>query len=81
MSLDEFSAEEHARVVGGESRYGGFYVNAYNVTLLLSNLMTWPIDDDAEMFMRFYSQVKKYHTLSFLSTLRMTTPDAGRQVS
>lgn len=71
MGIEEFSSKEHTRVVEAESRYGGFYINAYNVTLLLSNLMSWPLDDDAEMFMRFYSQVKKFHTLSFISTIRM----------
>ena len=70
MSLDVFSAEEHQRLVDAESKYGNAFVNAYNTTILLSNLMMWPVVD-CDLFIRFYSQMKKYHTLSVVSTIRL----------
>jgi hypothetical protein len=70
MSLELFSAEEHQRLVDGESKYGNAFVNAYNTTILLSNLMMWPVVD-CDLFIRFYSQMKKYHTLSIVSTVRL----------
>jgi len=70
MGLDGYSAIEHDRVLAAEQRYGKFYVNAYLTTILLSNIMMWPVTD-CEMFIRFLSQVKKYHSLSLLSTVRL----------
>jgi hypothetical protein len=70
MSLEIFSAEEHQRLVDAESRYGNAFVNAYNATILLSNLMMWPVID-CDLFIRFYSQMKKYHTLSVVSAVRL----------
>jgi hypothetical protein len=70
MSLELFSAEEHQRLVDAESKYGNAFVNAYNTTILLSNLMMWPVVD-CDLFIRFYSQMKKYHTLSVISTVRL----------
>lgn len=70
MSLEIFSAEEHQRLADAESRYGNAFVNAYNTTILLSNLMMWPVID-CDLFIRFYSQMKKYHTLSVVSTVRL----------
>jgi hypothetical protein len=70
MSLEIFSAEEHQKLVGAERRYGNAFINAYNTTILLSNLMMWPVVD-CDLFIRFYSQMKKYHTLSIVSTVRL----------
>src|ERR1035437_2421810 len=70
MSLSGYSAQEHERVINAERRYGNFYVNAYNTTLLLSNIMMWPVTD-CEIFIRFLSQLKKYHSLSLISTVRL----------
>jgi hypothetical protein len=69
-SLSVYSAQEHERVIDAERRYGKFYVNAHDTTILLSNIMTWPVTD-CEIFIRFLSQVKKYHSLSLLSTVRL----------
>jgi hypothetical protein len=55
MSLEIFSAEEHQRLVDAKSRYGNAFANAYNTTILLSNLMMWPVID-CDLFIRFYSQ-------------------------
>jgi hypothetical protein len=70
MSLELFSAEEHQKLVDAERRYGNAFINAYNTTILLSNLMMWPVVD-CDLFIRFYSQMKKYHTLSVVSTVRL----------
>src|ERR1700730_17324299 len=70
MSLSAYSAEEHQRAVDAESRYGNYYVTAYNTTILLSNIMMWPLID-CEIFIRFLSLMKKYHSLSMISTVRL----------
>jgi hypothetical protein len=66
VSLLEYSAEEDARLAAADERYGSAYINAYNVTILLSDLVLWPTLP-IDLFLRFYSQVKKYHTLSVVS--------------
>ena len=57
MSLELFSAEEHQKLIDAERRYGNAFINAYNTTILLSNLMMWPVID-CDLFIRFYSQMK-----------------------
>jgi hypothetical protein len=54
MSIDAYSAEEHQRVIDAEHRYGDYYVNAYNATIMLSNIMMWPVSD-CDVFIRFLS--------------------------
>jgi hypothetical protein len=70
MSLDLFSAQEHQMVMEAADKYGAFYVNAYNTTILLSNMVMWPVVD-CDLFLRFLSQMKKHHSLSLLSTVRL----------
>jgi hypothetical protein len=70
MNLDDYSAEEHQMVIDAERRYGDYYVNAYNATIMLSNIMMWPVSD-CDVFIRFLSQLKKYHALSLISTVRL----------
>jgi hypothetical protein len=70
MSLETYSAEEHARLLAAEDRYGNAFINAYNVTILLSDLVLWPTGP-VDLFFRFYSQVKKYHSLSIVSSVRL----------
>jgi hypothetical protein len=70
MSLLAFSEEEHARLLAAEDRSGNAFVNAYNVAILLSNLVLWPTRT-IDLFFRFYSQVKKYHSLSIVSSVRL----------
>jgi hypothetical protein len=70
MSLTPLFEEEFQRVMEAENRYGNFYVNAYNATIMLSNIMRWPVSD-CDIFIRFLSQMKKYHTLSMISTVRL----------
>lgn len=69
MSIEEFSRDEHQRIIEAEARYGDFFRNARNVTLLLSNIMDWPTKD-CDIFIRFLSQMKKSHTLSLMSLVR-----------
>ncbi len=70
MSLELFSAEEHQKLLDSAQKYGNAFINAYNTTILVSNLMMWPVID-CDLFIRFYSQMKKYHTLSVISTVRL----------
>jgi hypothetical protein len=70
LSLFDYSAQEHEKLLAAEDRYGNAFVNAYNTTILLSNLMLWPVAP-CDLFIRFYSQVKKYHTLSVISSVRL----------
>lgn len=70
MSLEVFSASEHEMVIDAERRYSDYFLHARNTTILLSNIMMWPIID-CDLFIRFLSQMKKYHTLSVLATVRL----------
>jgi hypothetical protein len=70
MSLDAYSLEEHERLVHAGERYGNYYWNAHKATIMLSNIMVWPVTD-CDLFIRFLSQMKKYHTLSMISTVRL----------
>jgi hypothetical protein len=70
LSLLDYSAQEHEKLLAADNRYGNAFVNAYNTTILLSNLMLWPVVP-CELFIRFYSQVKKYHALSVVSSVRL----------
>jgi hypothetical protein len=54
VSLLDYSAEEHAKLLAAEDRYGDAYVNACNVTILLSDLVLWPTAP-IDLFLRFYS--------------------------
>lgn len=70
MSLFEFSATEHHLLSAAPDKYGAAWTNALDVTLTLSNVVQIPIVP-CDLFLRFYSQMKKYHTLSILSTVRL----------
>ena len=50
--------------------YGDYFRHARATTLLLSNIMMWPIID-CDLFIRFLSQMKKSHTLSLFATVRL----------
>lgn len=69
MSIEELSHIEHQLVVNAEERYGDYFTTAQDVTLLLSNIMSWPTKD-CDIFLRFLSQMKKSHTLSLMSLVR-----------
>jgi hypothetical protein len=70
MSLESLSAEEHQMILDAERRFGPYYVNAYNTTILLSKIVMWPVTD-CDVFLRFLSQMKKYHTLTVFSIVRL----------
>ncbi|MCU1483119.1 MAG: hypothetical protein JWQ19_3905 [Subtercola sp.] len=70
MSLEDFSAQEHEKLLEAEGKYGIAWINAYDATLLLSNLVEIPVVT-CDLFFRFFSQVKKYHTLSIVSSVRL----------
>jgi DUF917 family protein len=65
-----YSAEEHQKLLDAEDKYGNAFVNAYNTSIMLSNIVMWPIIS-CDLFIRFYSQMKKYHVLSMISTVRL----------
>jgi len=67
--FEHHSLYEHNMVLGAEVRYGAFFCSARNATLLLSNIMMWPTTD-CDIFIRFLSQMKKYHTLCLMSLVR-----------
>ncbi|MBB4517237.1 hypothetical protein [Paraburkholderia fungorum] len=69
MSIEEFSHIEHQMVVSAEERYGDYFTTARDVSLLLSNIISWPTKD-CDIFLRFLSQMKKSHTLSLMSLVR-----------
>ncbi|SPB14772.1 hypothetical protein NOV72_02004 [Caballeronia novacaledonica] len=69
MSIEEFSHIEHQMVLDAEERYGDFFTATRDVSLLLSNIMSWPTKD-CDIFIRFLSQMKKSHTLSLMALIR-----------
>ncbi|WP_321886454.1 hypothetical protein [Paraburkholderia bannensis] len=69
MSIEEFSHIEHQLILGAEERYGDFFTTARDVSLVLSNIMSWPTKD-CDIFIRFLSQMKKAHTLALMSLVR-----------
>jgi hypothetical protein len=70
LSLFDYSAQEHEKLLAAEGCYGNAFVNAYNTMILLSNHIPWPVAP-CQLFIRFYSQMKKYHTLSVISSVRL----------
>lgn len=70
MNLYVYSADEHQKLLDAEARYGNAFVNAYNTSMMLSNIVMWPLNA-CDLFIRFYSQMKKYHALSMLSSVRL----------
>lgn len=70
MSLEQFSQEEHERLADAENRYGRHFTNARDASILLSNIVMWPVVP-CDLFLRFLSQMKKHHTLSLISTVRL----------
>jgi hypothetical protein len=69
MGIESYSLQEHAMVMEAEARYGAFLTNARDATYLLSTLMQWPTKD-CDIFIRFLSQMTKYHTLCLMSLVR-----------
>ncbi len=69
MSIEDFSHIEHQMVGSAEERYGDYFTTARDVSLLLSNIISWPTKD-CDIFLRFLSQMKKSHTLSLMSLVR-----------
>jgi hypothetical protein len=69
MGIESYSEQEHVMVMEVETRYGSFLSNARDATYLLSNIMQWPTKD-CDIFIRFLSQMTKYHTLCLMSLVR-----------
>ena len=43
MSLEQFSTEEHQKLLNAGAKYGDAFINTYNMTILVSNLMIWSV--------------------------------------
>lgn len=69
MSIEEFSHIEHQLILDAEERYGEFFTTTRDVSLVLSNIMSWPTKD-CDIFIRFLSQMKKAHTQTLMSLVR-----------
>ncbi len=64
-------------VLAGAKRYGEFFENASGFNNLLNNLIKSIDKPDRFIFILFYSQVKKHHTLALFSALRLHHLQAG----
>jgi hypothetical protein len=69
VDLITMADEERQMIVDAEKTYGRYYVNARQASLVLSNLVSRNTVN-CEMFMRFFTQVKKFHTLALFSIVR-----------
>jgi hypothetical protein len=69
MNILTIADEERQMIVDAEAKYGRYYVNARQASLVLSNLVS-KNTVNCEMFMRFFTQVKKFHTLALFSAVR-----------
>ncbi|AZO24699.1 hypothetical protein EJ070_31195 [Mesorhizobium sp. M1E.F.Ca.ET.045.02.1.1] len=70
-TLEEIIDSERAMLLDGPERYGQHYKHARAATMYFSLCIASIERDRAEMFGRLFSLMKKHHTLSFFSTLRL----------
>ncbi len=76
-TIPEILDSERAMVALGAKRYGEYFDNASEFNNLLNNFIKSVDQPDRFIFMLFYSQVKKHHTLALFSTLRLHHIQAG----
>ena len=70
MDLFRYSEIEHEKLISAEEDYGNSFINCYNSTIILSDLVYFPTRE-LYLFLSFYSQLKKYHSLAMLSAVRL----------
>ena len=70
-TLEEIVASERSMFLDGESRYGRHFQHARAATMYLSLCVVMVEQDRSDTFGRLFSLTKKYHTLAFLSALRL----------
>jgi hypothetical protein len=70
-TLEEIIDSERAMILDARTRYGRHYTHARETTLYLSHCIESMKDDRADTFGRLFALLKKHHTLSFFSFLRL----------
>jgi hypothetical protein len=70
-TLEEIIDSERAMILDARSRYGQHYAHAHATTVYLSLCIESVEIDRADTFGRLFSLLKKHHTLSFFSALRL----------
>ncbi len=70
-TLEEIIDSERAMLLDALARYGQHYAHARATTMYLSLCIVSIEFDRMEMFGRLFSLMKKHHTLSFFSALRL----------
>lgn len=70
-TFEEIVETEKRLVLDAEARYGNYYLNARECSIFLSRSIASVELSHHETFGRFFSQLKKYHMLALLSTLKL----------
>jgi hypothetical protein len=68
-TIGEILESEHQMVLMAPDRYGAYYRNAVECSVLLTHFLK-SIDLARSVFCRFLSQAKKHHTLALFSVVR-----------
>jgi hypothetical protein len=69
-SISEIIESERWLVLAAPERYGAYYTNALEASVLLSSFIK-SLDPDRFVFGRYYAWVKKHHLLALFSTVRL----------
>lgn len=69
-TYEDILSSEREMVLYGVECYGDYYKNAFEFNFLLMNLIKSIDLIDRWIFLAFYSQVKKFHTLALFSAVR-----------
>jgi hypothetical protein len=70
-TLEAIVESERSMFFDGEARYGRHFKHARAATMYLSLSVAGVDRDRSDIFWRFFSLMKKHHTLAFLSALRL----------
>ena len=70
-TLEAIVESERSMFFDGEARYGRHFKHAWAATTNLSSCVASVDEDRSDTFGRFFSLMKKHHTLAFLSALRL----------
>ena len=70
-TLEAIVDSERSMFFDGEARYGRHFKHARAATMFLSLSVAGVDRDRSDIFWRFFSLMKKHHTLAFLSALRL----------
>lgn len=76
-TIQEILDSEREMFLLGEKRYGDYFINASEFNSLLNDFIKSVDKPDRAIFVLFYSQVKKHHTLALLSAIRLHNVQCG----